>query len=96
LNKYVCGVDENQSVIVQAFEKMGCDVLDLTRVGDGCTDLLIHPGMSDLYLVEVKTPQGRLNPKQHEFHDKWPCWIVITVDDVISLVTEWRSKWLTK
>jgi hypothetical protein len=95
MNKYVCGVDANQGEIVQAFEKMGCQVLDLTRVGGGCTDLLVYPGMSDLYLVEVKVPGGKLNKKQHEFHDDWPCWIVSSVDEVIPLVKEWREKWTT-
>lgn len=95
MNKYVCGVDQNQPEIIGAFEKMGCQVLDLTRVGGGCTDLLVHAGQGDLYLVEVKTPGGRMRKNQHEFHDLWPCWIVTTVDDVISLVTEWRKKWTT-
>ena len=93
MNKYVCGVDTNQSEIVQAFERMGCKVLDLTRVGGGCTDLLVHAGMEYVYLVEVKVPGGKLNPKQHEFHDNWPCHIVSSVDEVISLVKEWREVW---
>lgn len=96
MSKYVCGVDANQREVVQAFERLGCKVLDLTRVGGGCCDLLVTPGMSDLYLVEVKTEAGRLNKKQHEFHDTWPCWIVVTVDDVVSLVKEWREKWSTR
>jgi len=63
-------VDTNQGDIVAALEKIGCSVLDLSRVGQGCPDLLV--GRADkCYLLEVKSGKAKLNEKQVEFHEDW-------------------------
>ena len=64
--------DENQPDIITALESIGCEVLDLSRVGQGCADLLVwRKATCTLRLIEVKTAKGKLNPKQSKFHDKF-------------------------
>jgi len=72
-------VDRNHAEIVDALRKCGARVLDLSRVGRGCPDLLVHVGRL-LVLVEVKTPQGTWTEAQERFREAgWP---VITITDV--------------
>jgi hypothetical protein len=79
--------DFNHAEIAQAFEKLGCDVLDLSRVGGGCPDLLIRVRAIDLWrLVEIKTEKGRLKPAQKEFASRWPVFVVRTLDDVLEVI----------
>ena len=50
--------DANQLEIIEAFLKCGCKVIDLSKVGGGCPDLLVgHRYGNDL--VEVKAEKGR-------------------------------------
>ena len=64
---YAKRIDANQSEIVQAFERLGFSVVDLSRVGGGCPDLAISVhGVT--WLVEVKTAEGTLDPSQIRFH----------------------------
>ena len=79
--------DANQVDIVRAFERMGCEVLDLSGVGSGCPDLLVRvPAIGLWMLVEVKTPKGRIKPGQAEFATRWPVSIVRSIDDAIELM----------
>lgn len=84
-------VDGNQGVIVQALRRAGCNVFDLSRVGDGCPDLLVscgrRRGLPDLILMEVKTAKGRLTSHQQEFEAQgWPVFIVRSVDEALAVV----------
>jgi Holliday junction resolvase len=68
-------VDENQSTIVAALRVVGCSVLPLHAVGQGCPDLLVARN-GDMILLEVKDgnkPPSRrtLTPDQVEFHAAW-------------------------
>jgi len=62
-------VDNNQSEIISALEKSGCNVTDMSGAGNGFVDLFItRAGIH--YIVEVKSRYGTLTPAQVEFHAK--------------------------
>lgn len=68
-------VDANHGDIVRALREAGCWVLDLSAVGKGCPDLLVHGPVYpwDFKMVEIKDgskpPSARrLTPDQVEFH----------------------------
>lgn len=89
-------VDANQSEIVKALRALGCDVLILSAVGDGCPDLLVtapvFPRRTMLIEIkdEAKPPSKRtLTADQVEFHREWrgEIHIVKSVDEAIAVVT---------
>lgn len=74
-------VDDNQASIVAALRTVGCSVLPLHAVGQGCPDLLVARA-GDMVLIEVKDgakpPSARkLTPDQVEFHASWRGRIVV-------------------
>jgi len=84
--------DANHVPIVNAFEKLGCGVVDLSDVGRGVPDLLVWA--SGLWhLVDIKNPEtgyGKrgLNPRQKKWAEEWrggPVYLVYTVADVVLL-----------
>jgi len=84
-------VDLNQSQIVRTLHSAGCGVLDLSAVGRGCPDLLVHgPAYPHSYrLVEIKNLDGRgnkLTPAQIQFHARWRGSIVVveSVDQALA------------
>ena len=80
--------DANQSKLVQALEQIpGLDVVDLGAVGDDVPDILIGY-MHRNFLVEIKTPTGRLSPGQKEWHINWPGQNAIcrTLDDILKVI----------
>lgn len=87
-------VDANHASIVAAARQMGCKVLDLSKVGRGCPDLLLQapPRLRNrLYLVEVKdgaksASRRVLTPQQVEFHKDWPVHVVTSLDDLLALL----------
>lgn len=81
-------VDGNHAEIVDALRRVGCAVLDLSRVGDGCPDLLVRaPGRGDLLLMEVKAAKGKLNARQRDFEAHgWGVFVVRTVPEALKLV----------
>lgn len=68
--------DMNHAEIVRALRQAGCSVLDLSRVGGGCPDLLVARAGYNV-LIEVKRPKakgdsgGRLTPEQEVFMQMW-------------------------
>ena len=66
--------DDNHAAVMRCLRKAGAEVTDLSKVGQGCPDLLVsHAGK--WYLVEVKDgqkapSQRKLTPAQHEWHKK--------------------------
>lgn len=94
--------DGNHSALVSAFERLGCSVADMTKVGiDGFPDVLVGcAGVSGRawHLVEFKDPSqayGRkgLSKPQKEFDAASKgeaVYCVNSVDGVIALVNEWR------
>jgi len=89
-------VDGNHAELAALARQMGCSVLDLSRVGSGCPDLLLGiataSGRKNL-LVEVKDSsqppsKRKLTPDQVEFHKTWrgPVAVVESADELISLI----------
>jgi hypothetical protein len=78
--------DDNQAAIVAALRQLGCEVADLSGVGDGLPDLLVLRG-GKLHLFEVKTATGKLRPQQQAFQAKgWPVQVVRSVDEAVDVV----------
>ena len=76
--------DSNHKQIVAAFRKMGCTVLDLSRVGQGCPDLCIGKHGVNV-LVEIKDgtkpPSARkLTTDEAAFHLAWKGRVATVLD----------------
>jgi Holliday junction resolvase len=86
MGRYNRRKDANQNEIVQAYEKAGCTVTDMSTAGDGFTDLLITRAGAH-YLVEIKSKHGTLTEPQKLFHVKHaPVHIVRTIDQAFRAV----------
>lgn len=68
--RYAAKTDENQAEIVRALRTAGCSVLILSRVGQGCPDLLVARDGRNV-LLEVKRPGKKLNDEQRDFVLAW-------------------------
>ena len=74
--------DANHAEIVDALERAGCRVIDLSLAGDSVPDLLVYrPATGLLRLVELKTPKGRLSKGQQEFARLYPVWVVRSISE---------------
>ena len=86
--------DANHAEIVKAFEDMKCPVQSLAYIGGGCPDLLVLIAGRN-YLVEVKSPKGKLTPFQETWIGNWvggDVAIIRSVDEAIDLVTTCRRR----
>lgn len=63
--------DANQKEIVDALRRVGCAVLDLSAVGQGCPDLLVSDRGGILHLMEIKVGKAKLNKRQVRFVEEW-------------------------
>lgn len=88
-------VDANHAAIVAALRDAGCGVLDLSAVGKGCPDLLVHSPTFpwEMHLLEIKdgaksASRRKLTPAQVKFHAEWKGWIhtVTSVDEALNAV----------
>jgi len=85
-------VDANHREIAQALRKVGCRVLSLAAVGNGCPDLLVYvPRLGQIRMLEVKdgdkSPSRRkLTPHQVKFHEEWPVAVVTDIDEALEAV----------
>ena len=83
---YACRVDGNHAEIVAALRKAGASVLDCSKVGNGCPDLIV--GMAGkTALIEIKNPRtqyGRagLSRLQADWHSEWRGGTLAVVNDV--------------
>ena len=85
---YAKRTDANHSLIVQAIRGMGATVLDLSRQGQGCPDLLISY-QGSMALVEIKADaKKKYTPQQNLFMTCWqaPVHRVETIEQAESLV----------
>lgn len=86
--------DACHHAIVQALRKVGCQVLDLSQVGNGCPDLLVrtpdgywYQRPSQCVLMEIKTPRGTLTADQKRFHAAWRGVVVVrSVSEALAAV----------
>lgn len=76
--------DANHAAIVKALRKVGCTVLDLGAVGNGCPDLLVgFAGI--LTLLEVK--DGSKPPSARRLTDDQKLFHVVWAETRIAVVT---------
>ncbi|SEO78270.1 hypothetical protein [Nitrosovibrio sp. Nv6] len=91
--KYGAKKDANHKEIVDAFEKLGACVLDMSTLGSGVPDILVMCKGTP-YMVDIKNPKtgyGKrgLNQNQKEWAAEWkggPVYMISTVDQVTDMV----------
>jgi hypothetical protein len=96
MSKFARRQDENHSPIIEAYEKLGVAVLDLSKAAE-----VVRPGLPDLlcslhgytWLSETKTDVGDLSPAQIHFAELWkgPVKVVRTTEDVVAVVKAVRT-----
>lgn len=86
---YAKRVDANQKEIVAALRKMGADVYDLSKVGNGIPDLMVTT-QGQTILVEVKSSEkAKYTDHQLKYLSNWKGGLVVrvnSVDDAINLL----------
>ena len=90
---YAKRTDANHKEIMAAIRGAGATVLDLSRQGMGCPDLLISY-QGSMALVEIKTAKGKFTPQQELFMTCWqaPVHRVETVQQAENLVKSLKRK----
>jgi len=80
-------IDSNHAEIVAALRKCGASVINLSRVGEGCPDLLVGM-LGRNVLLEVKAEKGRVRPNQQALIATWPgeAYIVRSVDEALAAI----------
>lgn len=64
--------DKNQKEIVKHLRKLGAIVAVTSHVKEGFPDLLVgNPETKQIFLIEVKSKNGKLTDAQKEFHALW-------------------------
>ncbi len=84
--------DLTQNPIAQAFRKLGCTVLDLSRMGESCPDMLVAT-RGQTALVEAKTGSKGLSEGQQAFCQSWrgKVYTARTVADAAVIVGQLRA-----
>jgi hypothetical protein len=77
--------DANHQEIVAALRQAGAAVLDLADVGHGCPDLLVYYA-GRFWLLEVKTPTGKLTSDEALFAQTWPVCVVRSVAEALAVI----------
>ena len=77
--------DGNQAEIVSALRVVGAKVHCTHQAGSGMPDLLVCFD-GKLYLMEVKTPRGRLTDEQKEFMQDFPVVVVRSITDALRCI----------
>lgn len=92
MTRYARRKDENHNDITQAFCKLGYKVLDLSRLGSGCPDIIVGKGRQYAF-VEIKVEKGKLRANQQEFREWWPGFVFTarSVDDVLEIDRQIRG-----
>ena len=94
--------DDNHNEISRALGKIGCTILDLSAVGNGCPDILVGTAGRNI-LMEIKDgakpPSARkLTPQEDSFHSTWggTVYTVCTVQEAIDIISNTdRQRWNT-
>lgn len=97
MTQYKRRKDANHSSITRTLEKLGCAVADLSRVGEGCPDLLVSRD-GEQVLAEIKTATGKPTKPQKEFARAWQGEIrtVRNEEDALILASWLRNQALLK
>lgn len=92
-------IDENQPEIVKKLVAIGCSVVSLAAVGNGCPDLLVTaPSFPHrTLLLEIKNPEQdpnkqALTPAQVKFHREWKgeIHVVTSVEEALRAVMSYH------
>ena len=75
-------VDENQSQLVNTFIALGASVLNLSRVGQGCPDLLIGYKNKSVLVEIKKDAKAVFTEPQIKFMQNWRGGTVSRIDSV--------------
>jgi hypothetical protein len=80
-------VDANQAEIIAALRGVGASVTSLHRVGQGVPDLLVSY-QEKWYLLECKSPGGKLTPIEARFiqEQQAPVNIVYRPEDALTVI----------
>jgi hypothetical protein len=89
--------DENHTEIAHVFRQLGCSVVSLAPLGNGCGDLLVGVNGINL-LVEVKDgsqppSRRRLTRDEKVFHELWGGQICVieSLTDAVDLIKATRD-----
>lgn len=86
-------IDENQPEIVNALRKIGASVAITSQLGAGFPDLVV--GLrGETFLLEVKTPQGKMTKDEMCFMTEWRghYMIVRTIEQAIDAITNPQAR----
>jgi len=79
---YAKRVDLNHTEIVKTLRSLGAGVVDMSRVGQGFPDLLIH-FQNQSVLVEVKSGESKkFTQAQLKFISNWQGPAIVRINDV--------------
>ena len=91
MSRFARRQDANHNELIEAYERLGVAVIDLSKAAE-----VVRPGLPDLlcslhghtWLTEVKTDNGGLSPVQLHFMAQWKGLVEVaySVDDVIAIV----------
>lgn len=77
--------DGNHGLIVEALEKAGVGVVDLSDAGGGVPDLCCWaPRLNRWVWVEIKEKRGRLRKSQEEFKKRYPVVVARTIREALA------------
>ena len=83
--RYASKVDGPHAEIRDGLRACGWLVLDTSRAGSGCPDLIAVTPDYIVRLFEVKSPHGRLKPKQQALQDAgWPITVIGTLEEALA------------
>ena len=81
--------DSNQSSIVAGLREFGASVADTHIVGKGFPDIVVSYRLK-VYLMEIKSADGRLTPDEQKFHNEWRgiIYTVRTIEQAIQILCD--------
>jgi hypothetical protein len=92
MSKYGSRRDKNHPAIVDAFRRLGCDVIDMAELGNGCPDAAIYC-RGAWHVIEIKNPESRYGKRGlSRMQRKWaasanaPVYVIRTIDQVVRFV----------
>jgi hypothetical protein len=89
--RYASKVDRTHREVIDTLRQCGAQVLDLSRVGQGVPDALVH--LSGRWtFVEIKAPKGKLTADQVVFQQQgWPVRVIRSREEAIQMIGALRG-----
>lgn len=86
--------DDNHDELTAIYLSLGCSCEDTSSVGAGFPDAIVGcAGITDM--VEFKAEEGKLEPSQQTFYERWrgsEVWIIRSQADVIAHTNHMRKR----